>query len=105
MILRATDGTVYKVHFRHHLPSEVKRPETYCFVHAGDCRLFLDECLATDNYILVGGARCSRHDVFTKRLGRKIALGRALKQLELPKQTWLQLIADYERQLLPKVKK
>jgi hypothetical protein len=99
VILKTLDGTVYKVHFRHYLPNETRRPATQCFIHQGDCRRFLDECLH-ERTPIVGIARCSPRDVFTKRLGRKIALGRALKNMLIDERVREQLMAAYEHLLL-----
>ena len=52
---------------------------TYCFVRLKEEHVPEDE---TDNLRLVTFAVCSVHDNFSKKKGRDISLGRALKQLE-----------------------
>jgi hypothetical protein len=106
MILRAADGTVYKVHFRHLYPTIKGRlcPHTECILHLDDCRLSFSEC--EDESVpgpsgVITMARCSPRDVFKKSMGRRVALGRALKDY-VSAELRVQLMADYERQLLPK---
>jgi|SRR5882672_5918033 len=129
MILRTADGTVYKVHFRHFVPTKPRRipgkglcraqfihkvgfhiwtqsfcknPKTECLLHEGDCKMPMDRCL--DDSVpgpsgVITEARCSPRDIFTKVMGRRIALGRALKALGLDERTEFKLWTDYFRQV------
>ena len=135
MILKTSDGQVYKVHFRHFLPIKPQRirgkglcraaatypasykspihlvsfargPVTQCWMHEGYCHCHPQDCIATVEPMaktVKVEARCSPKDVFTKDMGRRVALGRAFKALQLPEETKLQLMADYFRQVHPRV--
>lgn len=88
--------------------SFTKRPQTQCFLHAGDCHVHPQDCVdgnphAQRGPLTVAQARCSPRDVFTKARGRWVALGRALA-LKFPADATLrrELLADYCRQLLPR---
>jgi hypothetical protein len=128
MILQAADGTIYKVHFRHFLPVHKngkvyglatwpektipklvfpentiyrqlisKRPMTECLFHKGHCTLGANgQCLSS---VFITEARCSPRDTFDKKMGRRIALGRALHSLVADERVRLQLMADYQRQI------
>lgn len=87
-----------------------RRPMTECLVHFDDCRLSRAECekirpVAISSEPLYPGevngvlseAKCSPRDIFTKVMGRRISLGRALKRLAPKLQE--ALMADYERQI------
>jgi hypothetical protein len=110
MILRAADGTVYKVHFRHLFPVVKRRvrPHTECLLHLADCRLGLVACVVDiagksrefgQVIATMGVARCSPRDTFNKAMGRRIALGRALKHLVSDEGVRGQLMIDYLRQI------
>jgi hypothetical protein len=75
-------GKVYVAEFK-------PRPTTECFVFYADQPV----------HAVVGTATCSTKDVFTKRVGRRVALGRALASLGLSDVAKLKLLADYYRHL------
>lgn len=105
MILQTADGAKYRVVFRHYLPCRPtrikgklyrgetrwpltfdgsntvvsapieqvfsRRPKTVCLIYQHSDQIPLVQTEAT----------CSPRDVFSKKLGRRIALGRALTEL------------------------
>ena len=88
--------TKYAVHFAHRLNHTIYEdgrqvPEwaTYCGIHEGPCTV---KGCAMNPQPYQGAAYCNPGDQFSKKAGRKISLGRALKPLprSLRQQIWEQ---------------
>lgn len=62
------------VHFQYW--TENGRKITTCYLHSGRCE---EKGCARKEHPLFGQARCHSRDQFNRALGRRIALGRALK--------------------------
>jgi hypothetical protein len=90
MLLTAGD-TKYKAHF-HYSKYDGKR-ETHCTLHVAPCAAAMRPCGTKPAG--TGLTICSHLDEFKRATGRKIALGRAMSGLRLPRDVRMTLWADY----------
>lgn len=127
MILQTADGSKFRVSFRHYVPGKDKKGRqvgvlTYPVFYSasavgGPCKVWgvkfsrrpKTECviLSTDNVGLVKTeARCNPRDTFSKPMGRRVALGRALAEMVVINMITAvqrtQLMADYFTKVQPR---
>lgn len=88
------DGSTMEwfVHVYRERPEFNHNRATVCTVHEGPCNISEDQCLTP---CLGGDAKCSPKDNFSRRIGRKIAFTRAIKQLprEQRQKLWIAYLA------------
>lgn len=94
MILHDGD-TEYRVHLKYETLVDGSRA-VIADVHAGRC--YGPEGTSCEAITYKGVAFCHPNDQFVRATGRKIALGRALRAMELDKPTRTRIWADYLRE-------
>ena len=81
----------YRVHFFHTMRDG--RRLTICSIHHGPCRTAKRPC--DTPFTTLGYANCSPRDNFSRRTGRKLALGRAMITHGISKPVRTELWQDY----------
>jgi len=92
MILDTSEG-IYRAHSKHERKNG--QTETVCSVHQGRCASNARPCGTPDT--LTGTAKLSKHDVFCRATGRKVAFTKALASLprELRRALWQSYLAQH----------
>lgn len=94
MVLK-TQWATYAVHF-HHQPvyddTSLEKWATFATIHPGRCASNERPCKTPES--VTGVARCSKKDMFSRAVGRKLALKRAIDWMprELRAQIWVEYL-------------
>lgn len=75
--VKLTDGTVCKIHFRHQYPDKYDGPQAKRHaVHV------VTTCILVLDFVAVGVSLCAAGDQFSRKVGRRRAFDRALKNIK-----------------------
>jgi hypothetical protein len=94
-----TSSGEWILHFKHQ--RFLAHDATSCKIHVAPCAIEENRCICT---FVLGVARCSPQDQFSKAIGRKIALERALTQIGLNYNERKDFWAGYFAQCPPRKK-
>jgi hypothetical protein len=109
MLLRDKDGNAFSVHVFHQtgeLQGRSKlsraqrrrtRPLSIVTMHTGICKDRDANGICMHPVQIVAKAACGEKDVFSRKIGREVAIGRAMRMMGLPRQKQDELWAAYGR--------